>query len=193
MLSQNFVLPCNDEKKVKKVIKLKKIILALLVIITAFCAAGATELVKISKITGTVNIKTPDGDSVNYKNISDIPEFLYGSKVTAVKGAATVSLLKTVTVALGNRQGIFITKNPITKAIELFRLDIKGGYGDIKADLAGLATVTFGPNTKIAFSEEFPGTIVGVISGTAVVRSGVGRIYMLSAGEHYEVKQNLLE
>lgn len=172
---------------------MKKIILALLIVMPTFCNAVATELVQIVKITGQVGIKTPDGESINYKNTSDIPEFLYGSKVTAVSGQVTIRMFKTILVTLEKRQSIFITKNPVTKAIEIFKSDSKGGSGDIKVQLAGHVDASFGADSKITLFEEFPSSIIGVKSGTAVVKGTEGRAYVLFDGDHYEAKQNLLE
>jgi len=172
---------------------LKKIILALLIILPAFCNAEATELVKILKIAGQVNIKTPDGESINYKNTSDIPEFLYGSRVTAVSGQVTIRLFKTIIVTLEKHQGICITKNPVTKNIEIFKLDVKGGNDDIKVQLAGHVEASFGADSQITLFEEFPSSIIGVRTGTAIVKGTQGRAYVLFDGDHYEAKQYLLE
>ncbi len=154
----------------------------------------ATQMVRIVKLDGgSVSVKTPDGETETYRDIEDIPELLYGSRITAGGAPVEIQFFNTALIILNKNQSIFISKNPVTKEIEVVKYEAKSKQNGIKVLLAGNISATFGSDTKVTFYEQFPSIFFGVKYGNATVNGLDGRIYKLVDGDHYEAKQNLLE
>ncbi|MDR1195871.1 MAG: hypothetical protein LBL00_05280 [Endomicrobium sp.] len=169
----------------------KKVFLVLVAVIFASCSVYATALIKIARITNSIQIKTPDGEISVYKNIESIPELVYGSKIHATGGTAEIRIFNTASITLEKNQEILILKHPVSKEIEVSKVESKVKNSTIKAWLAGYALVTFGSDTRVTFLEKYPSIIFRVRRGEATVKGREGK-YVLKSGEYYEAKQNML-
>jgi hypothetical protein len=160
----------------------------------ASCSVFATNFVKITRITNSIQIKTPDGETNVYKNLNDIPEIIYGSKILASGGTTEIRIFNTASIMLEKNQEILIVKHPVTKEIEVAKIESRNKNPKnpkIKAWLADYASASFGSDTKVSFFENFPSIFFKVLKGEAVVSGLGGRVYTLTPGEYYEAKQNI--
>ncbi|MCL1901967.1 MAG: hypothetical protein FWG57_06935 [Endomicrobia bacterium] len=174
---------------------MKKILFILLVLIFASCNVFASKFVNITRITNSVQIKTPDGEINTYKNISDIPAFIYGSQIFASGGTAEIKIFNTAYITLEKNQGVFITKDPATREIVAVKADPKSKVTQntkIQVWLADSVPASFGSDTKVSFFERFPSINFKVLKGKAEVSGLGGKVYTLSIGEYYEAKQNII-
>ncbi|MDR1941852.1 MAG: hypothetical protein LBQ47_05960 [Endomicrobium sp.] len=169
-----------------------KIVLPVFILCFALNAFAA-EIVKISRIDSSVIVKIPSGESKIYKSAGDMPSFIYGSRITSVKGIAVIKIFNTAEVFLEKGQGVFITKNPITNAVEIMKLDSSAKNPLIKIILADKVNAFFGSDTRIALLEQFPSVNLEVKRGRATVKGTEGKTYNLSRGDRYEAKKNLIE
>ncbi|MDR2191729.1 MAG: hypothetical protein LBO62_02455 [Endomicrobium sp.] len=168
-----------------------KIIFSFAFLFFASIAFGG-ELLKISSVENSVSIKLPTGGDFIYKASDDFPEIVYGSRITALRGAVTIKAFNTVDIALEKEQSVFITKNPITNAIELFKRESKN-QKPIKIKLAGRANAYVGADTSVALTEQYPSVYFEVKKGRCSVKNAEGKIYELEAGDRYEAKKGLLD
>ena len=171
---------------------MKKFLLVFLLALFAVPYVFATSMVKITRITDTIHIKLPNGEMMPYKSIDELPELVYGAKILASGGTAEVKLFNTVNITLEKNQGILLLKNPITRALEISKLETRSKNPNIKAWLAGYASATFGADSKVTFLERYPSIFFGVKKGEAIVNGIEGRVYTLTIGEQYEAKQNIV-
>lgn len=173
---------------------MKKYILLLAAAVFFFSTnVYATDFVKVMRIDASVSIKTPNGDFDTYRDTDEVPEILYGSRITAGNGTVMLRIFNTVVLTLEKNQGVIIMKNPITKQIEIAKVETKNAKAYIRTLLAGYASASFGPDTIITLYEQFPSILFGVKYGSAVVDGVEGNSYRIAAGDYYEAKQNLLE
>lgn len=176
---------------------MKKFFLVLSVIAFAASNVFASNLVKITRITNSIQIKRPDNGEVNvYKDLNDIPKLMYGSKILATGGTAEIQLFNTASVTLEKNQEILILKHPVSQEVEISkteRMEKKPKNSDIKVWLAGYASVSFGSDTRITFQENYPSIVLKVARGIATVKGAGGKTYEIRAGEYYEAKQNLVK
>lgn len=172
---------------------MKKLFLVLSVVFFASGSVFATNLIKVIRITDSIQITTPDGESAVYKSIEDIPELVYGSKILAAGGTAEIKIFNTASVTLEKNQKILILKHPVSKEIEVSKIESKSKNLDIKVWLADHVSASFGSDTKVTFFEQYPSIIFKVTRGAATVKGIGGRTYELTHGEYYEAKQNILQ
>lgn len=174
---------------------MKNILPALLLIAFVFADVYASNTVKITKITGSIQIARPDsGKKEVYKDINKVPEIMYGSTIFADGGTAEIGIFSATSIILEKNQEILVLKHPVTKAVEILKVESgekKPKNSEIKIWLADYASATFGSDTKIAVFENYPSIILKVIRGSAVVKGAEGKTYELAAGEYYEAKQNI--
>lgn len=172
---------------------MKKYILFIAAILFFPANVYATDYVNIMRIDAAVNIKTPNGEIKTYKDPGDVPEILYGSMITAGNGTVMIKIFNTVVITLESNQGIIIMKNPITRQLEISKIETKSKVKNIRVLLAGYVDASFGPDTRITLYEQFPSIFFGVKYGAAIVNGIEGNSYRITAGDYYEAKQNLLE
>ncbi|MCL2485743.1 MAG: hypothetical protein FWF00_06570 [Endomicrobia bacterium] len=170
---------------------MKKVLLAVIAVFLLSPCVYATKFVSIIKNEGTVQIKTPDGELITYKSGDKIPELLYGSKIIAGSKPVSIQFFRTAVIVLEKNQGIFFTKNPISKRIEIFKLETKSTHPNIKLLLPENITAQFGGDTKIALKEQFPTIYLEVKTGLVTVKEPEGAVYRLQCGDDYEAKQSL--
>jgi hypothetical protein len=170
----------------------RRIFFVLFTVIFASCGVFATSLIKVSRITNSIQIKTPDGEISVYRNIEDIPELLYGSKIHASGGTAEIRIFNLASITLEKNQEILILKHPVSKEIEISKVEAKGKNSIIKAWLADYALATFGSDTRVTFLEKYPSLIFRVRRGEASVKGREGK-YVLRSGEYYEARKNMLK
>jgi hypothetical protein len=164
---------------------------ALLIAIALFAqSAIAADFIKISSMDGVVSIKTPTGDTLIYKSFDKIPGLSYGSRISSVSGVTKIKIFNTAEVVLEKDQGVFITKNPITNAIELKKRESKN-QKSVKVILANRAHSYFGADTVISITEQYPSVYFKVVSGKAVVVGIEGKRQEMVAGDRYGVNKKL--
>ena len=174
---------------------MKNILLVLLVLIFTSCNAFASKFVNITRITNSVQVKAPDGEINTYRDISDIPEFIYGSQIFASGGTAEIKIFNTASVTLEKNQGISITKHPVTREIVAAKADQKNKVtqnAKIQVWLADSVPASFGSDTKVSFFERFPSINFKVLKGKAELNGLGGKVYTLTVGEYYEARQNII-
>ncbi|MCL2144480.1 MAG: hypothetical protein FWH43_03185 [Endomicrobia bacterium] len=174
---------------------MKRILPVLSAVIFLSCNVFATNFVKISRMTNSIQIKTPFGEVETYKNLDDIPEIIYGTKILAAGGTAEIKIFNTASITLEKNQEIVIMKHPVTKEIEVMKTESKTKSpqnAQIKVWLADHVSASFGSDTKVTFFERYPSIIFGVKKGEAVVKGTGGKSYTLVHGESYEAKQNIV-
>ncbi|MCL2799039.1 MAG: hypothetical protein FWD54_01985 [Endomicrobia bacterium] len=171
---------------------MNKILLAVVAAFLLLPNVYATKLVKIVKNESSVQIRTPDGELSLYKEGEKVPELLYGSKIIAGSKPVSVQFFNTAVIVLEKNQGIFFTKDPINKTIEIYKLETKSKDQKIKVILPGNITAYFGADAKITLKEQFPSIYLGVKTGFATVEDSDGTFCKLAEGDDYEAKQNLL-
>jgi len=167
---------------------MKKIILSFAFLFFASIAFSG-ELIKISFVESSVVIKNPTGADFSYKASGDMPNVAYGSIITAANGSVNIKVFNTAEIVLEKDQSVFITKNPITRDIELLKRESKN-QKPIKIILAGRANAYVGFDTKISLSERYPSVFFEIKRGRAIVRGVEGRMFEIEAGERYEAKRN---
>lgn len=175
---------------------MKKFFLILSVIAFASSHVFASNFVKITRITNSIQIKRPDNGEVKvYKDIEDIPKLMYGSKILASGGTAEIQIFNTASITLEKNQEIFISKQPVSKAIEISRVESNENRrknSEIKVWLADYASASFGSDTRVTLQEDYPSIFFKVTRGEATVKGVGGKVYELKAGEYYEAKQNIV-
>jgi hypothetical protein len=171
---------------------MKKIIFFLLTALFFAQTATAGEFIKISSVESAVSIKNPTGDTLMYKSLDKLPGLAYGSRINAVGGRTTIKVFNAAEVVLEKDQGIFITKNPITKAVEMKKRESKN-QKSVKVILAGRAHAYFGADTVVAITERYPSVYFEVVTGRAIIRSAEGKMREIAAGDLYEAKKSLLD
>ncbi|MDR2426646.1 MAG: hypothetical protein LBD46_05655 [Endomicrobium sp.] len=170
---------------------MKRILLVLFAVFFVISDVYSTNLIKITKITNSIQIKTPDGEIVIYRDINKIPELIYGSKILALGGTAEIRIFNMASVTLEKNQEILILKHPVSKEIEISKVESRSRNPIIKVWLADYALATFGSDTRVTFHEKYPSIVFKVRRGEALVKGREGR-YAIASGEYYEAKKNLL-
>jgi len=171
---------------------MKKIIFSLTFLFFV-SAADAGKLIQIFSVENSVSIKTPTGGELIYKSSDNIPNVAYGSTITALCGPVNIKIFSdSAEIFLEKDQSVFITKNPITKAIELLKRESKN-QKPVKIILAGRANAYVGYDTKISLTEQYPSVFFEVKTGRAIVRGLEGRMFEIEAGDRYEARKSLLD
>jgi len=170
---------------------MKKIILSLTFLFFV-STVPAGEFIQISSIENSVMIKTPTGGDFVYKASGNMPDVAYGSTITASNGSVNIQVFNTAEIVLEKDQSVFITKNPITMAVELLKRESKN-QKPVKIILAGRANAYVGYDTKISLTEHYPSVFFEIKSGRAIVRGVEGKMFEIEAGDRYEARKSLLE
>ena len=166
---------------------MKKLLILFLLTIFSFSYAVAEE-VKVKILVKSVTIVSPDGESTGYTDVNKIPNIDYGSQIIS-NGMAIVTCCSAA-VILKNQQGIFVAKNPITRAMEFSELE-NSRKGKVSVVFNSDTSASVSPDCKFSLIYDENKDIVSfeVLSGAAVVKNGKTDIE-LAAGDTFNHELN---
>lgn len=169
---------------------MKKLLTLFLVLFsTSILFADRKELVRIWDLNnGYVSIKTPNGETKKYTDIESIPQIQYGSRIYAGNKGVTIRLFNNTDIVLEKKQGVFITKDPITNELILMKTEDRGS-DKIKMNLIDGNLAMFGSDAKISMHEKYPYVILDVIKGILKIRTQEFEFYDVHEGEYHEAKR----
>lgn len=146
--------------------------LLILFLLTVFCFSyAAAEEVRVKILVKSVSIVSPDGETTVYTDVLKIPNIDYGSKV--ISNGMGILTCCSVAIILKNQQGIFVAKNPITKAMEFSKTE-NSRKGDLSLffNPDTFATVSSDGKFSLSYDEKKDVVSLEILNGSATIKTG---------------------
>lgn len=137
-------------------------------------------------LTKGVEIISPDGEHTIYDDISKVPEILYASKIIA--HGMVILTYDGVDIILKNSQGILVTKNPITRDIEISKVEnSKTGPIKLAFDVLTFAEISADGviSLKCGNEKNDDYIVMKILNGNASMQSD-GNAFELTRGETFK-------
>ncbi|MBQ3834980.1 MAG: hypothetical protein II816_05655 [Elusimicrobia bacterium] len=157
---------------------MKKLLVVFLLAIFCFSYSSAEE-VKIKILIKSVTIVSPDGESNTYTDILKIPPIDYASKI--ISNGMGILTCCSVAIILKNQQGIFVAKNPMTRAMEFSKTE-NSRKGELSLFFDPNTTAAISPDGKFSlkYDEEKDMVSLEILNGTCVVKSNNAKIDLVA-------------
>jgi len=168
----------------------RNIILSLCFLLFFVSYAYSKNNIQVQSFVKAVDITGPDKVKNRYVEIDAVPDILYSSSIAAYGGVVNLSLFGS-DIVLKNSQRIYISKDPVEKAIRVIKIENSGDCQvivdlPITISIGNIMTVLLDYNSIVAFKQKDDGVYeFSVVYGTVSVKSH-GSEKKLSAGEKFE-------
>lgn len=161
---------------------MKKFIVYSLIFVLAISIAYAENPLYVRFLTKEVDIISPDGTKTRYNDIDEIPEILYSSKI--ISYGMSILSYHGIDIILKDKQGIFISKDPITKDLIIAKVE-DSQYGPIHINFNDTTSAEISPNTKLSLKYDNSSIVSKVLLGNVSMKSN-GATFELSVDETFQ-------
>lgn len=158
--------------------------LLILVLIIGCACISYSDDVKVRAIIQSMDVISPDGEIKNYTNPEDVPNIAYSSKVIA--NGMLILDYHSVGIILKNKQGLFISKDPITNMLIFSKVE-NTRSGAIVVTFDALTVVQMDADTlfSLKYDEKDNSVTMRIIDGHASMKVNE-EVVELVANETYK-------
>lgn len=158
--------------------------LLILFLLVNFACIAYSDPLEVKTIVNSTDIISPDGETVNYVDPNDVLEIPYSSKLIA--NGLLVLNYNSIDIILKNKQGIFVTKDPIKRTLVFSKVE-NSREGTIVVKFNSTIKATIPPDSvfSLMYNEKENSVTMKMISGKSTINSDE-KVIDLAENETYK-------
>lgn len=153
--------------------------LLILFLLLGFVCISYSDKINVRVIINSIDIISPDGEMKTYTNPENIDFIEYSSKVIA--NGMSILNYYSVGVILKNKQGLFISKDPLTGAFIFSKIEnSKSGPIVITFDATTIAQLSADTIFSLKYNEDENSITMKIIDGNSILKMNEEEIELVS-------------
>ncbi|MCR4663290.1 MAG: hypothetical protein K5622_05335 [Endomicrobiaceae bacterium] len=145
--------------------------LLILFLLLGFACISYSDKINVRVIINAIDVISPDGEVTTYYTPEKVPDLEYASKVIA-KGM-TILNYHSVGIILKNKQGLFISKDPIKEILIFSKMEnTRSGPIVVTFDATTIAQMDADTIFSLKYNEKENSVTMGIIDGHASLKIG---------------------
>jgi len=148
-----------------------KKLLILFLILFSVASVSYSKPLKAKIIINSIDIISPDGEKSNYVDANKVSNIPYSSKI--ITNGMLILDFNSVDIILKNQQGLFYTKNPITKELIFSKVE-NTMEGNITINFNNTTIATIPPDSvfSLIYSDKDNSVTMKMIFGKSTIKIG---------------------